>query len=553
MKLTAKKLLALMLVLVMTLSLAACGGKTDVSSDPSSTPVDNTSATSSLDVTSEETTSDETSSNNTSSTTTSAQTSSNDKVSSEEDDEPAVEYEKSSAGDATVIYGKQTSKYDSQANAMRKAIINSKDSGLKGTKTFYVSYRGSDFNEGTSPDQAWQTISMVNAMKGSIPKGAVVLFERGGVYRGSLKLKSDCSYGAYGTGPKPCLYGSKKNYADESLWKKSKSKKNAWEIKVDEDEVGNIVFDHGKKVAVKVAPGAKELKDYTFVFNKGTLTLYISENPAKLYSDIEISGHDYIIDGHTVNNVVIENLCVKYCSSIGISLSAFDNNPCKNIVIRNCEVGYIGGGDAGDGIPIGNGIQFWAGIKGGVIENCWVYECLDAGLTNQGWQCTQREVTFKNNLIEYCVYPIEVFVQSAGAIENCLYTGNLLRFAGYGWSDPTTRRGEDWAGSDVASANFWGTNTNVGRYKATNVVFENNILDTSWKFLLNVTSPNQTDRVTVRNNTYYQKKSSTACIGTDGAIEVAGTIGNVRAENLAQVKEIIAKLDPTAKLVEFVG
>lgn len=542
---TTKKFLSLVLAIIMVLSLAACGEK---GTDSSSTPVNNSSESSSLDAASEDATSGETNSNT--SSTTSTQTS--EEVSSEEDDEPAVEYEKSSAGDATVIYGKQTSKYDSQANAMRKAIINSKDSGLKGTKTFYVSYRGDDFNEGTSPDQAWQTIGMVNMMKGSIPKGAVVLFERGGVYRGSLKLKSDCSYGAYGTGPKPCLYGSKMNYADESLWKKS-SKKGAWEIYVNEDEVGNIVFDHGKKVAVKVAPGAKELKDYTFVFDKGKLTLYIPENPAKLYSDIEISGHDYIMDGHTVSNMVIENLCVKYCSSIGISFSAFPDNPCENITIRNCEVGYIGGGDAGDGIPIGNGIQFWAGIKGGVIENCWVYECLDAGITNQTMTGSQREVTFKNNLIEYCVYPIEVFVQSKGTLENCLYSNNLLRFAGFGWSDPTTRRGEDWSGSDVASINFWGTNTNVGKFKATNVVVENNICDTSWKFLVNMTTPNQPDRVILRNNTYYQKKSSTACIGTDGPIEVAGTIGNVRAENLAQVKEIIAKLDPTAKLVEFVG
>ena len=181
---TARKFLSIVLAMIMALSLVACGGS-DASSDPSSTPANNSSE---IDVTSENTTSDGTNSN-TSSTTTSTQTPSSDKVSSEQDDEPAVEYEKSSAGDATVIYGKQTSKYDSQADAMRKAIINSKDSGLKGTKTFYVSYRGSDFNEGTSPDQAWQTIGMVNAVKGSIPKGAVVLFERGGVYRGSLKLK----------------------------------------------------------------------------------------------------------------------------------------------------------------------------------------------------------------------------------------------------------------------------------------------------------------------------------------------------------------------------
>lgn len=466
-------------------------------------------------------------------------------VSSEE--EPAEEYEKPNAGNDTVLFNKQTSKYDSQANTLRQKIINAKDSGLKGAKTYYVSYKGSDYNSGTSPDSPWQTISKVNSAY--MPSNSVVLFERGGVYRGSLQLKSNTSYGAYGSGSKPCIYGSKMNYADESLWTPSTKYDNAWQIEVDEADVGQIVFDHGKKVATKIPQGTKQPSEYMFTITRdGILHLFVSNNPAKLYDDIEISGYNHVlyVSSNGGKNIVVENLCIKYGGRHGMSFPF-----TENITVRNCEVGYIGG--VGGSVPLGNGIEFWLDTKNVTVENCWVYQCFDAGITNQGQRNdgkanVQEGITYKDNLIEYCTYGIEYFAGqgSAGStIKNTLYTGNIIRFSGMGWCRPSTRLNETLAKSAVSAINGWTSNPNVGNFPAENFVIENNILDTSWRHLINVVEPNTSGKVIVRNNTYYQKSSDTATVGFDS------NKTPILITSESQMKAEIAKIDSSPKSVEL--
>ena len=533
MKNNLRRLFALVMVVVLAFCIVGCGGG-DVSSTGSDNPAD-VSSDSASDVSSDNTTS-------TGDTTTSSKPNSNNQGTTSEED--TVVYEKPNAGNDSVMFNKQSSKYDSQADTLRKKIINAKDSGLKGTTVYYVSYKGNDFNDGLTPNTAWQTLAMAS----TVNENSIVLFERGGVYRGSLQVKSNCSYGAYGSGSKPCLYGSSQNYADTSLWKESKKRPGTWEISVNEKDVGQIVFDHGKQVATKVPVGATEAKEYNYVLSGGKIYLYISENPAKRHKDIEISGYNHVVYSKSTGakNIYIENLCVKYGSRHGMSFSF-----TENITVKNCEIGYIGG--AGGSVPLGNGIEFWLDTKNVTVENCWVYQCFDAGLTNQGQRNdgkpnVQEGITFKNNLIEYCIYGIEYFAGQGTAgstIKDTTYTGNIIRFSGMGWSKPGTRVGETFSSSSVSAINGWGTNLGVGKFPASNFVIENNILDTSWKFLINVVEPNADGRVTVRNNTYYQQKSDTASIWYDNSKQI------VRAENLQQMIDEIKKIDLSPKAVEL--
>lgn len=77
---------------------------------------------------------------------------------------------------------------------------------------YYVdSENGSDASDGLSPAAAWQTLDAVNVTK-FLP-GDRVLFRRGGLWRGRLKLafgdeSARLVYSAYGEGEKPRLYGS---------------------------------------------------------------------------------------------------------------------------------------------------------------------------------------------------------------------------------------------------------------------------------------------------------------------------------------------------------
>ncbi len=90
------------------------------------------------------------------------------------------------------------------------------------SSNYYVSNDGNDSANGTSPGTAWKTISHVNSM--TFNPGDSILFERGGLWRDELTEISSyggiitvtesgtpekyITFGTYGTGKRPRLYGS---------------------------------------------------------------------------------------------------------------------------------------------------------------------------------------------------------------------------------------------------------------------------------------------------------------------------------------------------------
>ena len=563
MKNTLKRTMALFIAVMMVFCLTACGGEETASN--SSVVVGNSSVESTDTVTSEDVVNSSESSQpeESSSAPTNSQASTNQSTSSQRpsvstpstttstpDNSNNVNYEKPYEGNSAILAGGQTSKYDSQAETLRKNIVNTKDKGFKGTATYYISYKGNDNNTGTSKDQAWKSITKLNTMISSIPEGAVVLFERGGVYRGKLFLRKGITLAAYGTGYKPAIYGSSKNYGKESLWKKT-STKNVWVANTSAEggDVGLVVFDHGKKTTTKRLRLEQLKKDYDMLSAAGQVYVYLSEgNPGKLHKDIEMcgtSGNAHIITGNVgIKNVTIDNLCIKYGGIHGIQFSS-----AQNVTITNCEVGYIGGatGSAWGGAWLGNGIELWESCKDVLVDNCWVYQCFDAGITNQGKACVQENITFSNNLVEYCAYNIEYFVNqdATGKMKNIIYSDNILRFAGYGCFDPTNRQGTTGEDDAISLICGWGVSSRT--YDSTNFVIKNNILDTSYRYIVSITEPNTNRNATITGNTYYQKKSAMA------SICIANKNTEIRATSDSQFKEEVAKFDAKAKAAELVG
>ena len=158
-----------------------------------------------------------------------------------------------------------TSQSDAKANAMRDGIRKAKDTLKASGTTYYVSNTGNDNNSGTSPSHAWATINKVNSWDYSA--GDVVLFNRGDIFRGTITAKANLSYGAYGAGDKPAIYGARENAAGAE-WKKVSD--NIWMINSYVfNDIGNIVFNHGEAV------GRKKLQNtltanYHFYHNKET-------------------------------------------------------------------------------------------------------------------------------------------------------------------------------------------------------------------------------------------------------------------------------------------
>ena len=329
------------------------------------------------------------------------------------------------------------SNYDKQANALRDTILSAKDK-LPETVTgtiWYVSNKGKNTNSGKSPKEAWGSIFAMSYNRDRIKAGDAVLFERGGVYRGKFTARDGVYYGAYGEGEKPCIYGSSQNYAKVKWTYKNA---NIWVCDAPfSEDIGNIVFNHGEFM------GFKKEKNYELENNGDfwcdsknnyKLYMYMDENPAKKYKSIEISTNTHIIRINAGNKITIENLCLKYTGAHAIGCSTGS----RNITFKNCEIGFIGGCYLNNGLRFGNGIEFWQECDNMLIENNWIYQIYDSGLTHQGGDSyIAKNIMMRNNLIEYCgLGSYEYWLSSEWNVcrgENITFTENICRFAGYCW------------------------------------------------------------------------------------------------------------------------
>ena len=411
-----------------------------------------------------------------------------------------------------------------------------------GGRIFYVSEKGNDDKVGLSPESAWKTIKRVNADAGEVAYGDTVLFERGGIYRGSTKLISGVTYGSYGQGEKPCLYGSLRNYAEESLWEAT-STEHIWKLNVGTmKDIGNLVFDHGKARAMKRLEMTLS-EDFDFWHDQEGQELYLyssTGNPGLVYEDIEVCSNDHIMYGPTqyMKDILIENLCLKYTGAHGICF----RHGSKNITVRNCEIGYIGGSMLDETVRYGNGFEVVDGCCDILVENNWVYQCYDAGITHQSsFQpgCVQENIVFRGNLIEYCNYNIEYYVsEENGIIEDTVYENNILRYAGFGFGS------ENRIGSDTSVLSHLCCYSRMMPSK--NFIIRNNVLDTSLRFLTAIGCTNDKEGLgpTMVGNHYIQSSNQ------EGNVELIKLWEQERKERVAisirsqeEMESVVSRID----------
>ena len=557
-----RKRIAMLLAVMLTLGLAACDNGGDVSSDPVSEPVTTTTTTTTTTAGLSTTTSRRGPTSATSGTTTTTTTVSGAVV---------TDWEKPPTYNTAIVYNEKHSSYDTEAEKMRLSIVNAKSEVGPSTvgKTYYISPKGNNINDGLSPATAWRTTEKL-LVTGRFSAGDVVLFERGAVYRGHIPMVSGVSYGAYGAGAKPAIYGSPQNYADPSLWEKT-DREHVWLLRVDTllDDIGNIVFDHGKVCASDFRQIKNTLKSdfqYHHDAEHGMVYLYLSKgNPGELYSDIEICHKQHVVGPSAkngeVSDVRIDNLCIKYGGAHGIGFGT-----AENITVTNCEIGYIGGSELNgkneDGsiayCRYGNGIEFWSHATNVVVENNWIYQCYDAGYTNQGQGARHTDLLIKDNLIEYCNYNIEIFGSKvredgsiSGLLKNCVYEGNVLRFAGYGFGTNNRTGSNDSATSNVC---YW-----RARIPSENVVFRNNVFDTSYRFLMVAAYVNDQYELapTVKGNTWIQHDGPKSAVALQVDTDLQGWANHKKYElpsgDLAEMKQSVAKVDLAPVKVLYEG
>ena len=335
--------------------------------------------------------------------------------------------------------------------------------GFAGATEYFVdSQGGDDARDGLSAATAWRSLGKVNAAP--LVGGDVVRFRRGGLWRGILVPHSGeegrpVTYTTYGTGVKPILQRSvdrsrPEDWYEEApgLWstKKGRSDKAA---AIPED-VGIFIVNHGERWGVKKwntadwaeATDARRRRalwledelDYWYDPEERRVVVKYPENPGKAFDSIELAMTGHVVNETGKHDVVYDGLWVRYGAAHG-----FGGGSVANIVIRNCDICWIGGGlqywkkheKTGKRLyPVryGNGIEFWNDCRNCLIERCRLWEIYDAAVTNQGRDSRETDVIWRDNVIWNSEYSYEYW--NAGVTRNVLFEHNTCVDAGYGWA-----------------------------------------------------------------------------------------------------------------------
>ena len=385
-----------------------------------------------------------------------------------------------------------------------------------GATVYYVSMSGDDSNDGKSPDSAWRSIGKLNSE--DLLPGCYVCFERGGLWRGNLSAKAGVVYTAYGEGEKPKLYGSPFDGAAPSLWSQTDAE-NIWCIELGKYDAGTLVFDDGEACAIKCiirteADGttynnttgepftdyhdlSHDLHFYHDYKESGKLYLYSDMNPGERFDSIEFNVKPNIISVG-VNDVTIDNLCIKYGGAHGVGAGTV-----KNLTVQNCEFGWIGGSIQAEGIfgrnyatRFGNAVEIYGGCDVFNVTDNYIYQIYDAAITQQygftdndratGAIKDQKNMTYARNVIEYCNYSIEYFLSLGDAadnpsrMENFLIEDNLMWYAGYGFCEQRPD------GEQASHIKGWSGGC---RNRAVNYVIRGNLMFETKDMMVQICSP----------------------------------------------------------------
>lgn len=391
-----------------------------------------------------------------------------------------------------------------------------------GSKGYYVSNQGNDNNDGLSPNTPIATISAVNKL--NLQAGDVVYFQRGGVWRGSVKAYTDgVAYSAYGEGNKPELYGSSYNYAEVGEWIETDAPNVYKYSKPIKADVGNIIFNNGEANGIKCVIAQQngvtyntttgkefdtyaDLKDDLHFFHNsnGSKELYLCSlkgNPSDLYESIEFAEGIDIIETKWSDNITIDNITFRYSGNFAVSALA-----CEGLTVQNCEFYWIGGSIQYDAVRFGNGVQIWGQAKNFTVDNCYFNQIYDAAVTFQFSGDTDRvedeihceNINFTNNVMEYCNYSVEYFLDhtqnTVKDFKDFTISGNHMWYAGYGLCSQRADKGHDahiksWKSANVNKGNF-----NVN----------NNVFAIAKTYIAETYSMNENEGANYDSNTYIQ-------------------------------------------------
>lgn len=418
---------------------------------------------------------------------------------------------------------------DKLASIRRNEIKNSWTNLVITGTVYYVSQFGSDQNDGLSPDTPWKSLEQVDSY--TFRPGDAVLFHRGHTFRGHLTAQGGVTYATYATGPKPILCSSPYDGAHFGKWIPTEEPDIYRFSEPLYDDVGCLIFDGGRSHAIKATVDFSAMMnrtdgktfrswrdlngDLSFYHDLGGAnisgtdehcTLYLKStqgNPVDRFHSIEFNVRTNCISVRG-NNVRINNLAIRYCGCHGIGAGTV-----HGLTVDWCEFEWIGGSvqfyQNGHPTRFGNAVEIYGGCTDYTVENCYINQAYDAGITHQFSsggenEILMKDVTYKGNLIENCIYSIEYF-NGKPANEACRHmshvriSDNIMLRSGFGFGKQRPDKGHD---CHIKSWDHFNS--------ADDMIFENNIFDSGYHYLLHIACEKTEWMPIIRRNLFIQRE-----------------------------------------------
>lgn len=432
--------------------------------------------------------------------------------------------DKNTSGQAVSTKTKQTTK---------ASKTTTKKDTFKGTTYYVSSSKGDDWNEGTSESEPLQSLAVAGTVAEA---GDRVLFKRGDVWRGeSMNTRSGVTYGAYGSGADPAIYGSSQNYSVQGKWKVTSNARIYCFDQAISRDVGGVIFNNGSAFGTRQESRNNLSSDKDYFYNPTDKKVYLYSrkgNPADVWSSIEFNERINLISLKG-NDVTIQNLTFRY-ADYGIV-----GGGNKNITIKNCDFAWIGGclHNYSDKTRYGNAVEIYGGINGLTVSDCTFSQIFDTAITAQyvgSSDTTIQNVTISDNKVDKCQWSMEFWLECKnssgkyiGTIKNIKILNNQFSNAGKGWS-----ASQRWGGGSVSSCAHFMTMSATG-YAVSDILFKNNTFKGSANNLLGIYWDNYTPAF--EGNTYIQTENKPFAV-----------MGNSRLTFDASVAEKIKAFDKSA-------
>ncbi len=202
--------------------------------------------------------------------------------------------------------------------------------------------------------------------------------------------------------------------------------------------VGNLIYNSGYGVRKAAPEQCREQGDYYLDEKESRVLMFSKKNPALAYTKLEatLTGPPLVsLSGEKF--VVLDGLDIGYTGGHGIQGSGV-----SNIIIRNCDISWIGGGHvimSNKDARGGNGIELYGDFENVLVENCRIGEIFGTGLASvAGADKRRSKLLVRGNTFWNCDVSVGVFPETA--IDKLLLEKNTCFGAGGGWGKTERER-----------------------------------------------------------------------------------------------------------------